>query len=117
MDSVSLAKKWVEAFNTKNLDGLLALYTDDCEHTSPKLRQQNPESQGRVLGKAALYAWWDDAFKRLPGLQYELLSITASADRVFIEYTRHSPAEPPMAIAEVFDIRDGKIRASRVYHG
>jgi limonene-1,2-epoxide hydrolase len=117
MDSVTLAKKWVEAFNTKNLDALLALYTEDCEHTSPKLRERNPESRGRILGKAALHAWWDDAFRRLPGLQYELTSITASAERVFIEYLRHTPTDPPMPIAEVFDVRDGRIRASRVYHG
>jgi ketosteroid isomerase-like protein len=117
MDSVTLAKKWMEAFNGRDLEGLLALYTDDCEHTSPKLRERNPESGGKVLGKASLHAWWDDAFKRLPSLQYELTSITASADRVFIEYVRHVVSEPPMPIAEVFDIRDGRIRASRVYHG
>jgi hypothetical protein len=117
MDSVTLAKKWVEAFNTRNLEALLALYTDDCEHTSPKLRERHPESQGKVLGKPALHAWWADAFQRLPGLQYELSSITASAERVFIEYVRHVGSEPPMPIAEVFDVRDGRIRASRVYHG
>jgi len=54
---------------------------------------------------------------RLPTLQYELTAITASAERVFIEYVRHVTSEPPMPIAEVFDIRDGHIRASRVYHG
>jgi len=62
MDSVTLAKKWVEAFNGRDLDGLLALYTDDCEHTSPKLRAKDPSSHGKILGKPALHAWWAEAF-------------------------------------------------------
>ena len=62
-------------------------------------------------------AWWRDSNARLPGLRYELTAITASAERVFIEYVRHAPGQPASPVAEAFDARDGLIVASRVYHG
>ena len=62
-------------------------------------------------------SWWRASNARIPGLRYELTALTANDDRVFIEYIRHAPAEGPMPVAEVFDIRGGKIVASRVYHG
>ena len=41
----------------------------------------------------------------------------ADGERAIIEYLRHAPNEPPMPVAEAFDVRGGTIVASRVYHG
>jgi ketosteroid isomerase-like protein len=114
----ALAREWLHAFNTYDVDALVALYADDCTHTSPKIRALHPDTGGKLVGKAALARWWKDANARLPGLRYEETHLTADGDRVFVEYLRHAPGgEPPMPVAEVFDVRDGKIVASRVYHG
>jgi hypothetical protein len=115
--TTELGRAWLAAFNAKDLDALIALYADDCVHTSPKLRVQRPESGGAIRGKAALRAWWADAFARLPGLRYEELTVTADATRVILEYVRHAPNDAPYPVAEAFDVRDGAIVASRVYHG
>ena len=112
-----LGRAWLEAFNARDLEGLLALYDERCVHTSPKLRARKPETRGRVEGKAALRAWWKDAFDRLPSLRYEELGVTADESRVFLEYLRHVPGEESLPVAEVFDVEGGKIVASRVYHG
>lgn len=112
-----IGQAWLAAFNDKDLDRLVELYADDCTHTSPKLRVQRPETGGKIQGKPALRAWWDDAFRRLPLLRYESQSMTADAHRVFLEYVRHAPGEEPLPVAEVFEIAAGKIAASRVYHG
>jgi ketosteroid isomerase-like protein len=113
----ALGRAWLAAFNAKDLDGLVALYADDCTHTSPKLRVQRPESRGAIRGKPALRAWWADAFARLPGLRYEELTVTADDARVILEYVRHAPGAAAYPVAEAFDVRDGHIVASRVYHG
>lgn len=113
----ALAQQWLDAFNEGAVDKLVALYAADCTHTSPKLRALHPETGGKLVGRAALTAWWTDALKRLPGLRYEKTSLTANDERVFLEYVRHAPGEPPMPIAEVFDVKAGRIAASRVYHG
>ena len=112
-----IGRAWVDAFNARDLDALLALYAEDAHHTSPKIRALRPQTDGKIHGRAALRDWWADAYARLPELRYELMSVTASDERVIIEYARHLPAEPPMPVAELFEIRDGKIAASRVYHG
>ncbi|HVE87258.1 MAG TPA: nuclear transport factor 2 family protein [Myxococcales bacterium] len=107
----------MEAFNAHDVDALVALYAEDATHTSPKIRTLHPETGGKLVGRAALADWWRDSNARLPGLRYELTAITASAERVFIEYVRHVPGQAPSPVAEVFDVRDGQIVASRVYHG
>jgi hypothetical protein len=112
-----LAQTWLDAFNAGDVAALVSLYADDCTHTSPKIRALHPETLGQLVGKKALTTWWTDAMTRLPGLRYEKTAITANDDRVFLEYVRHAPDAAPMPVAEVFDVRHGKIVASRVYHG
>ena len=113
----AIARRWLDCFARHDLDGLLALYADDAVHTSPKIRVRHPDTGGVLRGKPALRAWWADAFARIPGLGYELLSITADGDRAFMEYVRHAPGEPDLPVAEVLDVAGGVIVASRVYHG
>jgi limonene-1,2-epoxide hydrolase len=116
-DNLAIARAWLNAFNAGDVPALVALYADDATHTSPKIRVMHPETGGRIVGKAALSAWWEAALARLPGLRYDATALTADGDRVFLEYARHAPNEPPMPVAEVFDVRGGRIVASRVYHG
>lgn len=116
-NNVSIAETWFKAFNVKNLDLLLSLYSDDAIHYSPKLKIRQPETEGLIKGKAALYAWWKDAFERLSTLQYQPTTFTANNTRVFMEYIRKVAGEPDMLVAEVLEIENGVIVASRVYHG
>lgn len=113
----SIANHWFAAFNEHNLENLLALYDDEAQHYSPKLKIRQPETNGMVSGKEALRDWWYDAFERLPGLHYKVTSLTANGERVFMEYLCTVPGEEDMKVAEVLEIKDGRIIASRVYHG
>lgn len=112
-----IAQKWLAAFSQKDLDALLCLYADDAVHYSPKLKMRKPETMGLVQGKAAMAQWWQEAFDRLPTLHYQYTTLTANADRVFIEYVRSVSGEPDMLVAEALDITNGLIKTSRVYHG
>jgi ketosteroid isomerase-like protein len=113
----SIAFKWFETFNNQELEKLLSLYDEDAVHFSPKLKIHKPETNGFVTGKQALREWWEDAFGRLPTLNYKVKSLTANGDRVFMEYIRTVDGEDDMLVAEVLDIKENKIIASRVYHG
>lgn len=116
-NNISIAQKWFDAFNEHDLEKLLSLYDDNAQHYSPKLKIRQPETNGMVSGKPALRRWWQDAFDRLPTLNYRYTTLTANDDRVFMEYTRHVEHEPDMQVAEVLEIKNGLIVASRVYHG
>lgn len=112
-----IARAWLDAFNAHDVPRVVSLYADECTHTSPTLRALHPQTGGKLHGKAALTTWWDDAMKRLPGIRYEMTALTADSRQVLIEYLRHAPSESVMPVAEVFEVRGGKITASRVYHG
>ena len=112
-----IATQWLACFEGRDLDGLLALYADDATHTSPKIRVRHPETGGALRGKAAMRAWWHDSFDRLPSMHYEPTSITADRERVYMEYVRKVDGEADLPVAEVLDVRDGLIVASRVFHG
>lgn len=113
----AIALRWFAAFNAHDLEALLALYADDAEHYSPKLKVRQPDTNGLIIGKAALRAWWRDAFDRLPSLHYEVVKLTADEEQVFMEYIRQVKDEVDLRVGEVLEIRDGVIVASRVYHG
>lgn len=114
---IGIARQWLACFRNRDLDGLLQLYANDAVHTSPKIRAMHPDSGGVLRGKDALRAWWGDALRRIPNLTYVEHTLTADAERVFMEYLRIAPGEPDLPVAEVLDVRDGLIVASRVYHG
>lgn len=112
-----IAVKWFEAFNEHNLEKLLNLYDDNAQHYSPKLKVRKPETEGLIIGKAALHEWWKDAFDRLPSLHYEVRKLTADDEQVFMEYVRHVENEEDLQVGEVLQISECKIVFSRVYHG
>lgn len=113
----NIAKLWFKAFNEHDLENLLALYHDNAEHYSAKLKVREPETKGLINGKEALRKWWKDCFERLPTLRYEVNHLTADSEQVFMEYTRQVEGEDDMEIGEVLEIKNGKIVFSRVYHG
>ena len=113
----TIAIKWFKAFNTHDIEKLLSLYHTNAKHYSPKLKIRKPETKGLVIGTAALREWWQDAFDRLPSLNYSVTSLTVNEERVFMEYTRMVEGEENMLVAEMLEIKDGLIVESRVYHG
>jgi ketosteroid isomerase-like protein len=111
-----VAQRWFAAFNSKDLERLLALYHDKAEHFSPKLKVRHPETNGLIKGKNALRTWWQDAFDRLPSLHYEIVRFTPHEDRVFMEYVRHVDGEEDLYVGEMLEIQNGLIIKSSVFH-
>ncbi len=115
--NLRIAREWARAFNAHDVDALVALYGEHATHTSPKIRALHPETGGKIVGREAIASWWRGAIARTPGLRYEETAITANDERVILEYTRHADREAPMPVAEAFDVKDGLVVASRVFHG
>jgi hypothetical protein len=112
----SVANKWFDAFNDHDLERLLSLYDENARHYSPKLKIRHPESKGLIHGKNALREWWQDAFNRLPTLNYELIRLTPYENRVFMEYVRHVHGEEDLYVGEMLEVENEKIVASSVFH-
>jgi limonene-1,2-epoxide hydrolase len=112
-----IGEAWVAAVNARDVDARVALYAADATHTSPKIRALHPDTGGKLVGKAALAAWWRESHERIAGLRYETTSVTADDARVIVEYVRHAEGQAPMPVSESFDVVDGLVVSSRVHHG
>jgi len=110
----AIANSWFAAFNTHDLDRLLSLYDDQAKHYSPRLKLRQPETRGWIQGRNALRAWWQDAFTRLPSLQYKPTSFTPGNEGVSMTYVRSVVGEEEVIVHETLQIKDGKIVLSRV---
>lgn len=106
-----LIERWVDAFNARDLEALLALFHDDAVHTSPKIAERT------LHGKPALRVWWSAAMQRLPALRYEPTALTVRGDRAVLEYTRHNPGDAPLPITQIFQRRGALLCSSHVFHG
>jgi hypothetical protein len=115
-DPGEVARRWLAAFNAGDVEAVVDLYAEDAVHESPKVQKTMPGSGGRLTGKAAMRDWWNQALARRPGISYELTALTSDQSRAVIEYIRRAPGEEPLAVAEAFEVRNGRIVHSIVYH-
>jgi ketosteroid isomerase-like protein len=84
--ALKFAAEWIAAWNTHDLDRILAHYTEDFEFSSPKIPQIAGEPSGKLQGKAAVRAYWEKALARLPNLRFELIDVTFGIDSLVIYY-------------------------------
>jgi hypothetical protein len=115
MTPAAIAALWVRHFNAHDVTSLVRLYAEDGRHTSPRIRELHPETDGDLIGRSALAEWWEASLRKMPTLQYETLAIVGDDERAYVEYVRHAPPEPDTVVVERFDVRDGQIVSSRVF--
>ena len=64
------AAKWVEAWNSSDLEALLDLYADGIHLRSPFAKVYAKD--GVIKGKADLRTYWGEVMRRSPSLRLEL---------------------------------------------
>ena len=57
-DIAALGREWIAAWNSHDLERVLALYTDDAEMTSDKIQALGFEASGTLRGKDRLGEYW-----------------------------------------------------------
>ena len=80
------AKEWIAAWNSQDLDRVLAHYANDFVMMSPYIAQLAGVASGALTGKAAVRAYWAAALEKLPGLRFEHVQTLIGADSVTIYY-------------------------------
>ena len=84
--ATDFAAEWIAAWNAHDLTRVLSHYADDFEMSSPKIVQFTDERGGRLMGKAAVGAYWAAALARIPDLHFELLAVMHGVDSVVLHY-------------------------------
>lgn len=80
------AKKWIEAWNSHDLEVILSHYSDDFEISTPMIKKVMGIDSGRLKGKAAIAEYWSKALQKMPDLTFELLDVTYGVDSVALYY-------------------------------
>ena len=85
-DLTTLGRDWIEAWNSRDLERILALYAEDSAMTSDKIQMLGFDSSGTLRGKPNLRAYWGKALQLVPGLHFELIDLFVSPDSVVVFY-------------------------------
>jgi hypothetical protein len=83
------AKEWVAAWNSHDLERVLAHYEDNFEMSSPIITTLIGEPSGKLRGKASVGAYWAKALRAIPDLRFELLAALAGVNSVTVYYQGH----------------------------
>ena len=107
MISDAFAQEWVQAWNRRDLESLLACYSDDVEFRSPLAAKLLGDTSGTIHGKANLREYFAKALAAFPGdLGLELLGVYEGVESVVVLFQVRGRRG-----AEVMEMnRDGVVR-------
>jgi ketosteroid isomerase-like protein len=101
------AREWIAAWNSHDLDRILAHYSEDVELISPFVIELTGQREGVVRGKSALGDYFARSLKAFPTLQFKLIRIYAGVRSCVLEYCSVNG----LRTAELMEFDDeGKVR-------
>jgi ketosteroid isomerase-like protein len=83
----NLANHWVAAWNGHDLDTIMMHYEDAIELTSPVAAQLLGTSDGKVVGKENLRAYFRRGLEAYPELHFRLEDVLWGVNSVLLYYT------------------------------
>ncbi len=84
------ANDWVAAWNGHDLDLIMAHYDDAIELTSPVAAQLLGTSDGKVIGKVNLRAYFQRGLAAYPELHFRLEDVLWGVGSVLLYYTNQN---------------------------
>lgn len=84
----TFAKDWEEAWNSHNIDVILAHYREDIEFRSQKAQPILGTTE--IKGKDELRRYWSQALIRQPNLRFRVQDVFLGADMMVITYLNHN---------------------------
>ncbi len=82
----ALASEWIAAWNARDLERVLKLYTDDSEMTSRYIVGLGFDASGTLHGKDRMRAYWTKALTLRPQLHFTLIEAFIGPDSVIVHY-------------------------------
>lgn len=104
-DIAAFAAAWEAAWNRHDIEAVLADFDDHAVFASPIAARLLPGSEGRVVGKAAIRAYWQKGLELNPALRFKVVRAFSGVDVVVIEFLN----EKDQLRAEVLKFRDGRV--------
>lgn len=80
------AHEWVKAWNSHDLEDILARYADDIELISPFVVQVLGDSSGTIKGIDNLRMYFGTGLSMFPDLEFELLQVFVGVSSLVLHY-------------------------------
>jgi hypothetical protein len=100
------AQQWLTAWNSHDVEAVLAHFSEDVVFRSPAAVQLLADSDGVIRGKAELRRYWTEALAKIPDLRFELLGVYGGVDAIVIHYRNQKGG----LVNEVLLFTDGLVR-------
>lgn len=111
----AFAEQWIANWNRKDVEAVLAYFSDDAVFTSP--RAQTIIGSSRLEGKARLREYWTRALARIQTLHFQLDYVISEGDRLSIVYTSEIDGKRLRATELLVFAPDGLIREGEAMYG
>lgn len=86
LNTKAFAAEWIAAWNSHNLDAIMAHYAEDVVLTSPAAASILKDASGTVRGAAALRNYFAKGIEAYPNLRFELLDVMLGLSSVVLYY-------------------------------
>ena len=116
-EAEQFGRAWIEAWNRRDVEAVLALYEDDLVFTSP--RASVVVGRATVNGKSALREYWRKALERIGKLEFHSDRVLWDPEgrELVILYTSAIDGQSKR-VAETFRFGSGGlVEATEVFHG
>lgn len=113
----AFARQWIAAWNRRDVEAVLAHFAADAVFISPKAEQI--VGNGRIEGKAALRAYWNQALERIRGLHFELEEAVWSprTETLTVIYVSSAEGRVPVHSTEIMQFKNGHVVLGRALYG
>ncbi|MBO9707204.1 MAG: nuclear transport factor 2 family protein [Caulobacter sp.] len=105
LDPNAFAADWLAAWNAHDVEGVLRHFHEDAVFASPFAAQVMPETGGRLVGKAAIRAYWTLGLSRIPDLRFTLTELFVGVDMLVIAYVN----QKGVRVSEVLKLDGGLV--------
>jgi ketosteroid isomerase-like protein len=114
-DTRDVIDRFNKAFNEHDVDGVMALMTDDVIFDST-----GPAPDGELFeGAAAVRGFWERFFGGSPGAFFDAEDVFAADDRCTVRWVftfdKNDPKSGHVRGVDVFKVRDGKVSEKLCY--
>jgi len=89
-DASQFANEWIDAWNSHDLDAILAHYHEAVELTSPVAARLLSLPDGKVSGRQNLRAYFRRGLEAFPNLHFELHEALCGLNSVVLYYTNQA---------------------------
>jgi hypothetical protein len=110
----AFAREWIDDWNARDLERILAHYADDFEMTSPLIVERMGVASGRLKGKEAIRPYWSQGLRATPALRFNLLDVLVGVNALAIVYESVTLARVVIERIE-FDEQRRAVRAEALH--